>query len=196
MAFPTGTISADDIRAQLARNNTAGAQTPVTLNDTAVRAAANRPSGAVSYNDLRGVNVLYSGLITFGNRSVSPGPGSVIIFDGYSKNFPPQYGGAIGSVSTTSYYRECDGYTGGVTPLATLGYDSSSGATPKTILFFDNDIAPYPTSVSTIYITIDSTRYTLTPSFYTDYGWFLGSADTCNFIGRSGQTSQVVITYT
>jgi hypothetical protein len=190
MAFPTSNISADSIRTELAANNTGGVQTPVTLNDTAVRAAANRPSGTVSYSDLLGVNVLFSGLITFGSRSISPSPGSFVIFFGYAPFFVPQFGGPIGSLNTASYYR----IPGGI--LNTLGYDDSStgggGRSNTTFISFDSFT---PFAVNNISINFNGTRITAVPTNVTSTGWIF-TGDVFDFSSKSGQTFQTVITYT
>lgn len=189
MPFPTNNISADSIRNELAVNNTGGAQTPVTLNDTPVRAATNRPSGTVSLGDLSGINVLYSGLITFGGRSISPSPGNNIVVYGFSPNFPPTFGGPIGSLNTTSYYRMANGSI----PLNGLAYDQSSGVSPvRTTIAFVSPFTSFP--VSTFYVNLDTTRYTLTPYQQTERGWNI-SGDPLGLLNKSGQTYQVVITY-
>lgn len=196
--FPSSNISTADIRYQLARDNTAGAQTPVTLNDGPVRAAANcnAAGSAVSFANLLGVNVFFSGTITFASRSISTGPSSFISFVGYSKYFPPQYGGAVGSVSTTSYY-SLPFISGSSTPnpIVTFGYDASSGINPNTKIYFEDDVVPAPVLINTLYVTIDNTRYTFTNFQAGDFGFFM-LGDPLNISGRSGQTCQIVITYT
>lgn len=187
MTFPSGTISADDIRYQLAYNNTAGAQTPVTLNDLPVRQAADRLSGAVSYNDLLGKNVFFSGTITWGT----------LRFSAYIEAwglYPPA---SIGSVATTSYYRLVS-TTGApaITPKISVfyDYDNDTQTTEIGVDYTQGAITPAPSGPLNVYI--DGTKYAFdTP--YTNpgaYGWQL-SGDVLNLSARNGQTNAVVITY-
>jgi len=115
MPFPAITVSAQNIRDELAYNNTAGAQTSVSLNDQAVRVVANKPSGPISYADLRSKNVIYSATMFVGFVQYSSF-GST--FDEYGYNAP---GGTrpIGIIYTTSYFRNAVPLGGGV-PSVTL----------------------------------------------------------------------------
>jgi hypothetical protein len=188
MPFPTSNISATSIRNELASNNTGGVQTPVTLNDTAVRAAANRPSGTVSYGDLSGVNVLFSGLITLGTRFIQPIQFNFLRYWGYFPNFAPQFGGAIGSLNTASYYR----ISGAA--LSSFGYNASTGTSAiRTIIQFDSFTS---FDVNTISVNFDTTRVTAVPTALTIGGWlFIG--DPFDFQNRAPSSpTQVVITYT
>lgn len=197
MAFPSsGAIGASDIRSQLAANNTAGAQTNVSLNDTPVRAAANVPSGSIAYSQLRGVRVLYSGLITFSYKSIQVGPGSYIRAAGYSPYFPAQYG-PIGSVNTTSYYCTNGGYA-----LTQLVYQFSNLSNTYTDLTFASG-APIPSGIppGSINVNFNTTRYTAVPTGTLDdgtyiVGWrFSGDPFALQTKGTNGETYYVVITY-
>jgi hypothetical protein len=190
MTFPSGTISADDIRAQLAYNNTAGAQTPVTLNDLPVRQAADKLTGTVSYNDLRGKNVMFSGLVTWGENA-----------DGldYYWGYEPYVG--AGSINTASYCRYCS-INGSSTPTTlpsiALHYIDNIGSS-STQIVTDNGASLYPTPTSLdVNVYIDGTKYSLTAtSFnYNNSGWYFSYQNPLNLDSRSGQTNQVVITYT
>jgi hypothetical protein len=195
MPFPTSNISATSIRTELAANNTGGVQTPVTLNDVAVRAAANRPSGTVSFNDLRGVNVVFSGLITFGRRILSPFPGTVIRLWGFFPDFTPTFGGPIGSLNTASYYRTAPANTG---RLISFGYDDSSASGGGTQNISDIIFQGFPaTPVNNVSVNFDGTRITAVPSRTTVGGWtFTGDPFGFESKGNNGETYQIVITYT
>lgn len=70
MATPTGQISAQDINSELGLSLTA----QLSLNDTVVRTLAGVPSGAISYNVLRGKSNEISGFLcgtTNENGSIS-----------------------------------------------------------------------------------------------------------------------------
>ena len=187
MTFPSGTISADDIRYQLAYNNTAGAQTPVTLNDLPVRCAANKVSGTVSYNDLRGKNVFFSGTITWGS----------LRFSAYHEIFGLYAPASIGSVATTSYYRLVS-TTGApaVMPFiyADYDYDNDIQTTVISVDYTQGAVTPAPSNPLNVYI--DGTKYAFDAPYTNPgaYGWQLGG-DVLNLSARVGQTSTVVITY-
>jgi hypothetical protein len=195
MTFPSGTISADDIRNELAYNNTAGAQTPVSLNDGPVRAAADKLSGAVSYNDLRGKTIFCSATIAWGTLT-----GGYIQLFGYNPN-PPGFGGSLGSIySTTSYYRKAVSTTSYPVPATNFAiydtynnYDGSEVTTINLRPDYIGQISPAPSS-SYVNVYIDGTKYALTASYYDNTKWeFTG--DVLSLDGRQGTTSQVVITY-
>ena len=193
MTFPTGTISADDIRHELAYNNTAGAQTPVTLNDLPVRCAADKLSGTVSYNDLRGKNVFFSGTITWGY---------LFSFPNQIYGYTPYYGG-VGSLSnTTSYFRK-PSIDSDPTPQAAFQIvDIYNGLddTEITTISITSGSSLYP-APSSVYLTvyIDGVKYALTADNYYAGGWHfqyaMGNGDPLGLAGRNGQTSTVVITY-
>jgi hypothetical protein len=195
MTFPTSNISADNIRAQLAANNTAGAQTPVTLDDTAVRAAADKLSGTVSYGDLSGKNVLYSGLVTFDSRVIQTGPRSQINIHGYYIYLPSYYGGVVGSLNTTTYYREADAAAGGTAQLASFTYDVSTGAPAGTYIGFSSPVNPSPYSVSTLNVYLNNTKYVFNATAFDAATWYYYQDDVFNLLNKVGQTYQVVITY-
>jgi hypothetical protein len=187
MTFPTGTISANDIRAQLAYNNTAGAQTPVSLNDLPVRQAADKLSGAVSYGDLRGKNVYFSGTVTWGVWSPSPYTTVYGLYAPYS-----------GSIGTTSYYRLVNilygpGYPDAL-PIIFANYNSYPATVQFSISTTYGD-TPIPAITSPyVNVYIDGTKYALTADAYNSNSWGWNS-DPLNLASRAGQTSVVVITY-
>lgn len=191
MTFPSGTISADDIRAQLAYNNTAGAQTPVTLNDGPVRAAADKLSGTVSYNDLQGKNIFFSGTITWGTSFSYPT---------YIYGYDHAYGAGAGSVDTTSYYRKVSSDNPGVGTLNPIQppniiyeYNTDTGGSATSVQIA-TEIYPAPTSPY-VNVYLDGTKYVLTASYYNSTGWTIINSDPLNLEFRVGQTSTVVITY-
>lgn len=198
MAFPTGTISASDIRSELAYNNTAGAQTNVSLNDTPVRAAANIPSGTVSYNNLRGVNVMWSGTLTFGRYSnfyyTSPPLTQQTLWEtGYNS-----FGGLPGSsLSTTSYYRKVKG-TNPPSSVPNLelqtfyNYTNTQGESTTFISWGYQSLIGSP-SYSTLYVYMGGTRYTLSVTSIYSQSTFQISGDPMNLYNRNGQTHQIVI---
>jgi hypothetical protein len=192
MTFPSGTISANDIRYQLAYNNTAGAQTPVTLNDAPVRAAADKLTGTVSYNDLRGKNVFFSGTITWGSSFSYP----TYIY-GYNHAYDPA---GAGSVDTTSYYRKVSSSSPGVgtlnpiqSPNIIYEYNTDTGGSATSVQI-STEIYPAPTSPY-VNVYLDGTKYVLTASNYNSTGWTINNSDPLNLEFRVGQTNQVVITY-
>lgn len=198
MPFPTNNISATSIRQELASSNSDGIQTNVALNDTAVRAAANRPSGNVSFADLSGVNILFSGLLTLNTRFVTPSPNNFLRYYGYFPNFAPQFGGRIGSVNTASYYRLAPNFNDGTNtaPLISFGYNgssNSSGFTNRTSINFQT-FSSFP--VNNISINFGTTRVTVVPNFNVQGGWeFIG--DPFDFQNRAPSSPiQIVITYT
>jgi hypothetical protein len=198
MTFPSGTISADDIRYQLAYNNTAGAQTPVTLNDLPVRQAADKLTGTVSYNDLLGKNVFFSGTITWGYTPI--GLNELWGYNNYGSG-GPYYGYNIGSVGTTSYYRLVSVNSSSTPSYQYISisayYNDNIGSTQTNIIIGDyptTSIYPVPTS-GYVNIYIDGTKYTLYSSNYGFYGWSNISGDPLSLEYKNGQTNQVVITY-
>jgi hypothetical protein len=187
MTFPSGTISADDIRYQLAYNNTAGAQTNVSLNDLPVRQAADKLTGAVSYNDLRSKNVFFSGTITWGYT----------YFSAYNQLWGLDPTSSTGSVATTSYCRFVS-TTGAPAIIPNIyvvyDYDNDTIVTSIGVLYPQGAITPAPSNPLNVYI--DGTKYAFDAPYTNPgaYGWQLGG-DVLNLSARNGQTNQVVITY-
>ena len=190
MAFPTGTISAQDIRNQMAANNTNGVQMNVALGDISVRSAANRPSGPVSYGDLRGVNVLFSGYMTLVDF---PGGNAF----GYNANGTP----VQGSVQTNSYYK-IPTFTGGSVagqPAPIKVVQEMPGSPGYTIVSFASNstylIVQPP--VYTVYLTVNNTRIAITSEQLLQFGsnnWQM-NIDTGVIQANINQSVPVVLTY-
>jgi len=181
MGFPAGTISTNDIRSNLAVNNTAGAQTNVALNDGPVRAAADKLSGAVSYNDLRGKNIFLTADITWGYKVVGQ-----FEFWGYSPPslYPYENLGSI--ANTTSYYTLPNSQSFSLYDVYNNNNDTDTTRIQSTGV---------NTSIQTANVTvyIDGTKYSLVAYQYDSSGWqFYG--DVLSLTGRTG-TSRVTVVY-
>ena len=184
MSFSAGQISLTDIQNELAYNNTSGPQTPVNFSDTAVRAAANKPSGAISYSDLHGVNVFYSGTFTFGY--VRAGPNEEIY--GYLPDFPTT-GLSVGVKYTTPYFKDN-------ADLSYFIFDFRYNNLNSACIIAFSDIPSPPTNlISTMYVTIGGVRYVVTNINAANPSMFQFTGDVFDLIGKVGTTQSVVITY-
>lgn len=189
VTFPTGTISFADIRNCLAGNNTAGAQTPVSLNDLPVRYAASSINGQVAISSLRGVNVLFSGTITVGQTY----NGATWTY-GYEK-VPDGGPVVVGALGTTSYYKLPTKTDGSAAELQAFEYVYSPQSTSlpiSTVVRFSPVVFATDTY---IYVSINGQKIFLNNSFMGNTWNWQTKNNVFGLENMVGGTYPVVITY-